>query len=860
MGLIAAVATGCASDEAEKKGEQSLAEKMQGAIVMSPFSTCEDLEGYLKTEAKAQLELAMSYDFRGYPMPVTDDALGEPQAGAPEASGGDEGGGDMGAGAPNDGGGGSGEATGGNDEGPSGFTGTNNQEAEVDEADIVKTDGEYLYVLRASTLLIVDAWPAEQAKTLASVKVEGYPQQMFVQDDLAAVFSTVSVWEPGVAARFGLEESSGDTPVWSTRDLTKITLFDISDRSAPKVVRETYAQGYYVNARLVGQTARILVRNDIDVNAWGWGWGGIGVPGGGDTAVGVGTPAEWEGDTGGASEEFDAPSSSGSGGSANASSSGEDKADQAITEPGLPAETNPEFEQWLSEQKAAIDALPLDALLPRTWTATEPGNPESGLTETTISPCNQVYSQSVSGGLGYLTVVSVDLAAPEVEVPGVSLIGKGYLVYASADSLYVASDVWNTWLYMVPDASTDWQVTAIHKFGIGEDGGPANYQASGKVPGTILNQFALSQHEGHLRVASTRDDWTGAGESENLVTVLAQEGDGLVQTGQITGIAPGERIFSARFFGDKGYMVTFEQVDPLFTLDMSNPSDPRIVGELKIPGFSTYIHPLGEDHLLTIGQATEVSEWGGVVTTGVKLEIFDVSDFANPSSAHVLTLENGYYSEALYEHKAFTHSVDLGLLAIPVSGYGFGSGDVAVGGGSSEPGFSGDGDDGSAGGGTPGSSGGGSSEPSPGGEDSGSSDAGAPAEEEPTPPEEPGDEPQWVEPDYKVGLGVFAVDAVNGLSEHGFVDHGDFLDTQSWWGRGEVRRSVFIDSFVYSVSDMGLKVNAAADLSEVRSVTFPEDFGHDSGWVEDKPMPEPAIEVDDEEGSDEDSNVPPPAP
>lgn len=158
------------------------------------------------------------------------------------------------------------------------------------------------------------------------------------------------------------------------------------------------------------------------------------------------------------------------------------------------------------------------------------------------------------------------------------------------------------------------------------------------IPGSVLNQYSLSEHVGRLRVASTEDLTR---ESESFVTVLS--GDRLARVGGVGGLGRGERIYAVRFAGEKGYVVTFRQTDPLYTLDLSNPADPRVRGELKIPGYSAYLHPVAEDRLLGVGQDT--TEEGR--TKGAQVSLFDVSDLATPRRLAVADL--GEYSTSSAE-------------------------------------------------------------------------------------------------------------------------------------------------------------------------------------------------------------------
>ena len=188
------------------------------------------------------------------------------------------------------------------------------------------------------------------------------------------------------------------------------------------------------------------------------------------------------------------------------------------------------------------------------------------------------------------------------------------------------------------------------------------YRGSGEVSGYLLSQWSLSEYRGVLRVVSTESPawWGAGGETESFLTTLRQQDGGLVQAGRIGGLGKGERVYSVRFAGDVGYVVTFKQIDPLFTLDLANPEKPRVLGELKIPGYSAYLHPVGEDLLLGIGQ--DVNEEGR--PQGTQLSLFDVSDLRKPTRLHSQPLGPGW-SEAESDHHAFLFWPKTGLVVIP---------------------------------------------------------------------------------------------------------------------------------------------------------------------------------------------------
>ena len=232
--------------------------------------------------------------------------------------------------------------------------------------------------------------------------------------------------------------------------------------------------------------------------------------------------------------------------------------------------------------------------------------------------------------------------------------------------MYVATQNWKTWAFLAgtEEKEPDGPVTEIHKFDI-SDPRTTEYLASGSVDGYLLNQFAMDEHEGVLRVASTTTPWGwGSGpDSESRVTILGQEGDGLVEVGRVVGLGETEQIYSVRFLGDVGYVVTFRQTDPLYTIDLSNPRAPKLVGELKIPGYSAYLHPLGEGLLMGVGQ--DATEEGQVL--GSQVSVFDVSDPTDPVRLDTFTLSEGSNSEVEYDHHAFLYWD--GLAIIPIQQY-----------------------------------------------------------------------------------------------------------------------------------------------------------------------------------------------
>lgn len=247
----------------------------------------------------------------------------------------------------------------------------------------------------------------------------------------------------------------------------------------------------------------------------------------------------------------------------------------------------------------------------------------------------------------------------------------GQLVYASTTGLYVATQQWLDWEEIASIGRGPGRIeTVIHKFATDEPR-RTEYRASGAVRGTLLNQFSMSEHERYLRVASTEQpSWWDEGparQSQSFVTVLAEDGDELREVGRVGSLGKDEQIYAVRFIGDVGYVVTFRQVDPLYTVDLSDPTNPRVRGELKILGYSAYLHPVGDGLLLGVGQ--DASRQGRI--RGTQISLFDISDLDDPTRLHAEGLGQDTHSEVEYDHHAFLWWPARSLAVLPVSGYSF---------------------------------------------------------------------------------------------------------------------------------------------------------------------------------------------
>jgi uncharacterized secreted protein with C-terminal beta-propeller domain len=267
-------------------------------------------------------------------------------------------------------------------------------------------------------------------------------------------------------------------------------------------------------------------------------------------------------------------------------------------------------------------------------------------------------------GISTLTVLTIDPADPRPD-NAVSVIGAGEVVYASLESLYVTSNRLDDVVAVQAGRRPRDLATRIHKFDV-RDPKQTRYVGSGQVPGSLLNQFSMSERDGYLRVATTLGFSRmlgNAATSESAVTVLGERGGQLVPVGFVGDLGKGERIYSVRFVGAMGYVVTFRQVDPLHVIDLRDPSRPKLVGELKVPGYSGYLHPIGETLLLGVGR--DADERGG--PRGLQLSLFDVSDPANPRLLDDRVVGSYGVSEVENDHHSFLYWEPEHLAVVPAT-------------------------------------------------------------------------------------------------------------------------------------------------------------------------------------------------
>ena len=589
-------------------------EVSQYDAALKQAATCDEVLGAIQDDAIAKVDLELEsfveqdYYRWGGPVTFVDQAGAGGASGAPVPSAAE---GDDGASA------------------PSGFSDTNRQVADVDEADIVKVgdEGRKLYVIRGNGFYEFDSWPAEATSKVADLEIEGGAIEMFVEADRAVVFSNtygVEALDDGdLCQGYGAPEpglAEFDGAYYCGRSFVKITVIDLAGE-APLAVREIYVDGWYTSSRRHDNIVRAVVQSSMQrpgsvPNLYEILYNGDAYPGSRDEEI-------------------------------------------------LLARA------WAVAAKDAIRQTTLDEWVP-VW-----GERVDGEIQQQPVQCADFYSPAPGlTNYGLTQIVGIDMG-DDSPTQITSILGQATQVYANAGALILAQPDWS-WF----ERGTNGDRTAIHRFAVSFEAQRTPYQGSGFVQGVVNDQFSIDERNGIIRIATTRTTWPDRADdvvapdiwipptTDNLVSTLRLNGNALEVIGSTPPLAEGERIFSARFLGDLGYIVTFRQVDPLFAIDLSDPENLKVLGELKIPGFSDYMHPLGDDHLLTIGRdIDEVTQRDN----GTALQIFDVSDPVNPVPAYKALVGEGY-SEANHNHKAFNFYPDKdltnkGLLAFPFVSY-----------------------------------------------------------------------------------------------------------------------------------------------------------------------------------------------
>ncbi|MFC1924584.1 beta-propeller domain-containing protein [Chloroflexota bacterium] len=429
------------------------------------------------------------------------------------------------------------------------YSTTNIQVEGVDEADIVKTDGDFIYLVSGNEVIIAEAYdPVHEAEVLAEIKLDERIDGIFVNGDKLVVIH--ENWNDWVVRYEGSEKEYMPDTVELTVPQTYIKVYDISERSNPVLVRNMSIDGNYFGSRMVGDYVYAI----ISASAY---------------------------------------------------------------------EQDGEVELPVIHPDSTNDS-----------------------TDVKVDANDIYYIDTADYYYNFTTIASVNVKEddqePEYET---ILMGANSNLYVSLNNIFITSILWGV----------NSEKTAIHR--IRTSGGDIAYEANGEVPGRVLNQFSMDEYQGFFRIATTT--------TANHVYILNMNLD---IVGSLEDLAPGEQIYSARFIGDKGYIVTFKQVDPLFVIDLTNPLDPKELGYLKITGYSDYLHPYGENYLLGIGkEAVPVEEEDFSWYQGVKISIFDVTSFTDPiETAKEIIGDRGTESPVLQDHKALLFDKEKNLLVIPI--------------------------------------------------------------------------------------------------------------------------------------------------------------------------------------------------
>ena len=453
------------------------------------------------------------------------------------------------------------------------YSKTNTQVQGVDEADIVKTDGTYIYYLTNEKLTIINTENASQMKEMSTIKFDETftPEELFLNDDKIIVIGTRYEYDK-TERKIGIDEDYL-YPNYMDKTYTSAKIYNVKDKTNPTLERTVEVEGSYLTARMIDSNVYIASNKYM-------------------------------------------------------------------------------YYAYICNTYKSTELNEDDFKPHYLDTAT------SNETKSINFDC--IYYIPEFEDTNYLNIVAFNITNNQ-EANVESYLGAGEEIYASKENLYVTKTKYD---YERKNKTSI--TTEIYKFNL--NNANCTFAKAGDVPGSVLNQFSMDECNGYFRIATTDStSWNSESNTNNLYVL----NENLETIGKIEGLAKGERIYSVRFIGNRAYMVTFVETDPLFVIDLSNPTTPTVLGELKIPGYSKYLHPYDETHLIGIGEDTEVVNYGygdRVVTNGMKMAMFDVTDPNNPQELYNVKIgEKGTYSELLYNHKALLFSKEKNIIAFPIS-------------------------------------------------------------------------------------------------------------------------------------------------------------------------------------------------
>jgi len=542
--------------------------------------------------------------------------------------------------------------------GASDFSTTNIQVEGVDEADFMKNDAQYIYMIADNKLIVVDAYNAETASIISTTQInsedenDGDYYNQPIGKDIIINGDKLVLFVQGNEKAFYFQEYD-ITPMPAYKSATYVKIYDISDKTNPQLLKSYTLPGSYYQSRMIGNYVYAISQEGVYNNVY------------------VDEPVVMQTDARGVSS-------------------------QAIM-PKIYYFDNPE-QNYQFNTITSIDLSDNSVQDSKTFML--------GYSNTLMVSQNNIFIayqkqqywpmpfMRIWGGSSYdaerftnaiLPLLPDDAASDNLKSDIQSIMKKGLKeedqwkqvsgrlaqFYTKLDNDETLKNQYESTFQRISDAVEEYDnkkalensKTIIQKIAI--DKGSIEYKAKGEVYGTLLNQFSLDEYNGDLRVATTVNIWSGKSATYNNVYVLD---DSMTQVGKLENLAEGERIYSTRFIGDKLYMVTFKQVDPLFAIDLSEPANPKVLGYLKIPGFSDYLHPYDATHIIGVGKETAENDFGGITTKGLKIALFDASDFSNPKLVDSVVIgDQGTDSPALHDHHAFLFSLSKNLLVLPVT-------------------------------------------------------------------------------------------------------------------------------------------------------------------------------------------------
>jgi uncharacterized secreted protein with C-terminal beta-propeller domain len=614
--------------------------------------------------------------------------------------------------------------------GGSDYSTTNVQVQNVDEPDYLKNDSKYVYIVSQNTLSIIDAYPAEDAKLILKIALDiesQYIQNMFLNEDRLVIFYNGQSDEE-IIPQFDF------IPRRSYSSVTHALIVDVSDKENPTILKDYSIDGHFRDARMIGDYAYFVTNSNVDYQY-------PRLPVIMEDSVRIMTPEAFYFDN---VEQFS---------NFNTLTAIDIFGDTINSETFLMGYTGSfyvsENNFYLTYQKNMPFGFYENSSRDRFFDVVVPLLPKSIQDE--IKLIEDAEWESASAQWNAIS----------------ELMQKSYneMDKKSKEELFdKIRDALNEYDRKIQE---DTRKTIIHKISIDDE--KIEYIAKGTVPGRLLNQFSMDESGDRFRVATTNEIYTqyeGVIRS-NAVYVLDEQ---LNIVGGLDEIAPDESIYSARFMDDRLYLVTFQQIDPFFVIDLSSDT-PKILGELKIPGFSNYLHPYDEEHVIGFGRDTKEIDNGRVQQLGIKIALFNVADVNNPKVADDIVIgDRSTHSEALHNHKAFFFDKKSGVLSIPISG----DAEILEGISSSK----------------------------------------------------------MFAPDYNrwSGFYVFDLEKSDGFNLKGTVTHS--AEDSRYYGMGNAR-TFYIDEVLYTASEGYLKMNSLNNLEEINSIKL-ENTGKFIGYMEEE--------------------------